>query len=185
MPEPRATYRLEQHNQERNTDTTWRFRSAAPDGDSTQPGYACWGAWFRMKQGPCQPEPFIFLKYDLTDSLRLDNTVSAPGAHRFKVTVSNGQAVQSEEDSAPRIEGLKLWTSTDGGESWERARVIPSQSRDGGSGERTFRVVAVYPKPGQASGSVSLKAEAWDADGNRVEQVIKDAFDLSHRNPRK
>lgn len=83
------------------------------------------------------------------------------------------------ESDAPAITGLRVWTSTDGGDTWNPAKVI-SGGRDGG-GERTYRVTATYPTLSETEGAVSLKAEAWDADGNRIEQVIKDAFKLADR----
>ena len=48
--------------------------------------------------------------------------------------------------------------------------------RSRGRGE--FEVKVRYPSLGLTTGAVSLKAEAWDAGGNRVEQTIVRAYGL-------
>lgn len=187
VPAESGTYRLVQKDEPKGVSTTWTFTSSAPDEEDsnvTNPAYGCAQPHVDDPDAEVEAEPLLFPTYDLTESLRLDNTVPAPGAHRFEVTVSNAQAVQSAA-SVPRIEGLQVRTSTDGGDTWQRARVVPGQSRGDGDGERTFRVVAIYPTPDRTSGTVSLEVEAWDANGNSVKQVINDAFELSHRNPQK
>jgi hypothetical protein len=48
----------------------------------------------------------------------------------------------------------------------------------GHNGTQDYRVIAVYPPLAKTTGSVSLRAESWDADGNRVQQRVDGAFDL-------
>ncbi|MGH3682241.1 MAG: hypothetical protein ACRDT2_18550 [Natronosporangium sp.] len=72
----------------------------------------------------------------------------------------------------PDIAGLKLWVSYDGGDRW-----TPVSVRAKGDGR--FGALLVHPRPDRrASDQVSLKVEAWDVAGNRIEQVTHDAFRL-------
>lgn len=153
------------------TTTTWEFTSGEAAEDHTPVGTLCPGTAFRTSAAPCEPAPLVFLRYDT--KLDRDNTAPARGAHRMEVTAYH------QDPAAPAITGLKVWTSTDGGQSWRPAKVKAGKRM---GGERTYQVTATYPRLSETSGTVSLKAEAWDADGNRIEQVIKDAFTLTdHR----
>ena len=72
----------------------------------------------------------------------------------------------------PAIAGAKLWYSTDDGATWRTARLK-------GAGERgEYRATLDLPSLGRTSGAVSLKVEAWDTAGNRVEQTTTRAFAL-------
>lgn len=77
----------------------------------------------------------------------------------------------------PRASRKAAWIP-DGGETWRPAVVIP---RDGGGNKRQFDVIALYPDNAEPGTAVSLQAVAWDADGNRIEQQLTDAFELSSR----
>jgi hydrogenase maturation factor HypE len=61
--------------------------------------------------------------------------------------------------------------SFDDGAGWEQAKV-----RSRGRGE--FEVKVKYASLAATTGAVSLRAEAWDAGGNRVEQTILRAYGL-------
>jgi hypothetical protein len=91
--------------------STWTFTSSAPSRNTIEPNFACASiasGW----PGNCQPEPMVFLGYDLGPRLRLDNTVPAGLPHLFEVTAyHNSHATRR----MPEIAGLRLWTSTDGG----------------------------------------------------------------------
>lgn len=87
-------------------------------------------------------------------------------------------AYHQDRFAAP-VTGLKLWTSTDDGEHWQRAVVEPNGR--GSHGERTFRVITAYPRIGQTTRAVSIKVVARDADGNTIKQTIIRAFDLEPR----
>jgi hypothetical protein len=64
------------------------------------------------------------------------------------------------------VRSLRVWTSTDGGTTWRRA----STERDG---NRTWDVTLPRVSDGT---SVSLKVDARDADGNRIEQTLVNAY---------
>ncbi|HEY8473566.1 MAG TPA: hypothetical protein VIL37_13150, partial [Natronosporangium sp.] len=152
------------------TETTWTFQAGAPTEEAATPyGYVC---IVRLRlgwhDGPCAPTPAVFVSYDLDESLALDNTVRAPGAHWFDVYAYHHPSPLP----SPAIAGLKLWASYDGGERW-----VPAQVRNEGDGK--FRVKLVHP-PARAEAwqQVSLRVEAWDVEGNRIEQITYDAFRL-------
>ncbi|HYJ69826.1 MAG TPA: hypothetical protein VEX15_19405 [Nocardioidaceae bacterium] len=156
-----------------NTHTTWRFLSSRVSEDETPEGFVCseqiHAAWMGNEiPPPCRAEPLIFLRYDA--GVDLINAVSAAGVHRFDVTAYR------QATDGPRIQGLRLWTSVDGGETWRPAVVIPSGH--GRDGTQDYRCVAVYPPASKTNGSVSLRAESWDTDGNRIEQRVDHAFYL-------
>ena len=152
------------------TTTTWEFISADAVVDRTPPGTLCMETASGTSAAPCEAAPLVFLRYDL--DLGLDNTTPAPGVHRMEVTAYH------QDSAAPAISGLRVWTSIDGGDTWDPARVILGGRS---SGERTYRVIATYPPLSETSGTVSLKVEAWDEDGNRIEQVILNAVELVDR----
>ncbi|WP_157987747.1 S8 family serine peptidase [Jiangella endophytica] len=172
-PEP-ADYRLT--HRFGPTDTAWEFRSGTADEDLLADPYICDSEWMtrilkRPPLGtPCRPEPLIFLRYDL--GLDLTNRVDAPGPQRITVTTDR----QPSARPMPAVEGLRLWVSYDEGSEWTEARVRPR-----GDGE--FDVTALHrPANRRASDVVSLRVEAWDEAGNRVEQTIRNAYRLVDRN---
>ena len=165
LPPEDDTYRLEQDDGK--VRTRWTFHSAAPDANTVTPGSACLGHVFGGWTEPCAPEPLVFVGYELGDTLALDNTVAAPGGHAFDVHVYHSRST----GPMPEIAGLRLWASTDGGEQW---RPVPVRA----TGDGVYRATTSYPTLDQTDGSVALRAEAWDAGGNRIEQVIERAFEL-------
>jgi hypothetical protein len=169
MPAAAADYRLTAVGPK--TDAAWTFSSAAPVTDTRQPGYRCLMELLFGSTDPCAPSPMVFASYDLAGSLGTDNTVRAPGVHRFRVHAYHSPSPVP----MPAVAGLKLWVSYDGGGRWAPARVTAR-----GDGE--FEVTVFHP-PARARGSdsVSLRVEAWDADGNRLEQTTLDAFGLSEQ----
>lgn len=144
--------------------TTWNFTSAAPTSDQTPPGTYCPGPIIGV-HGPCQAVPLIFLRYDAgTD---LNNAITAPGGHRIQITAYH------QNTSAPAITGMKVWISIDGEKTWQPAATLLDQG--GGVYVATYFV----PQVSASSGSVSLKAQAQDAGGNDVTQIIDNAYSLS------
>lgn len=176
FPTGAGTYRLEldvAEGVERffpRTEAAWTFRSAPPTEEAARRyGYACLARdLLQLHSGACAPVPAVFVSYDLAESLALDNTVKAPGAQWIDVYAYHHPSPLA----SPRIAGLKLWASYDGGQHWTQAQV-----RDEGDGH--FRVKLVHPPSQKRPGDrVTLKVEAWDVDGNRLEQVTYDAFRL-------
>lgn len=168
MTEERAGYRLTADGPQ--TDVTWTFDSSEPVEDTRRGGYRCFPEMVLGVTDPCAPEPIVFVSYDMADSLAADNTVQAPGAQRFTVHAYHSPSTAP----MPPIAGLKLWISYDG-EEWERVRV-----RDAGDG--VFEATAVHPPARRrASDQVTLRVEAWDEAGNRIEQITRDAYSLRDR----
>lgn len=93
-----------------------------------------------------------------------------PGTRQLDVTVYH------QAQGPLRPASLKVWTSTDGGRTWQPARL-----RDGDEGSHT----ATYTLPDiqQTNGSLSIKAQATDAGGNDVTQILTDAVRLTAATP--
>jgi hypothetical protein len=145
-------------------DTTWTFRSEAPTGKEVSETYDPLG----LCAVGCGALPLIFLRYDL--DLGADNRVEAPGEHVITVTAYR----QPTSAPTPALSGLTVQASFDGGAHWRRVPATPL-------GDGRYRVVVPHPKLAATSGTVSLKTEVWDAAGNRVEQVLRDAYGLVER----
>lgn len=171
LPDGTADYRLEFEDQQ--TETSWQFRSGPPAEAADQLGYQCFGRdYLRRHDGPCGPVPAVFVSYDLGDGLAMDNTVQAPGTQWFDVYAYH----HPSPHPTPEIAGLRLWVSYDQQE-WTPALVRPA-------GDGRFEVTLLHPPArNRASDQVSLKVEAWDADGNRIEQLTRDAYTLTDRSP--
>jgi hypothetical protein len=98
----------------------------------------------------------------------MDNTVRAPGVQRFDVYAYH----HPSPAPMPAIAGLKLWASYDGGQHWTPVKV---QAK----GDGRYQATLVHPPANRrASDHVSLKVDAWDKAGNRLEQTTTDAFNL-------
>jgi hypothetical protein len=156
LPAQQARYKLV------TPTTTWDFTSAEPSADQTPQGTYCAGVDFGVSTAPCQADPLVYLRYDA--GLSLANTIS-PGVQRLQVTGYH------QDPSAPPVTGLKLWTSTDGGKTWQQA--VVTGGRDG-----TFTAVYTVPASG-TNGYVSIKAQASDAAGNDITQEIDNAYGIA------
>jgi hypothetical protein len=162
LPAQKARYQLTLDGGD--TSTSWDFTSAEPATDHTPTGLECAGTALGVSAAPCQSDPLVFLRYDA--GLNLANAWTAPGAHQLQVTAYHQAA------KAPAITSLKLWTSINGGATWKKATLS-----SGGNG--TYTTAITIPKPGSTSGTVSIKAQAQDAAGNDVTQIIYDAWNLT------
>jgi hypothetical protein len=142
--------------------TTWDFTSVNPATDHTPAGTFCTGTYFGATTAPCQAEPLVFLRYNA--GLSLANTIT-PGVHQLQITGYH------QDPAAPPVTSLKLWTSTDGGKTWQQARV---------SGGRGGNFTAIYTVPASGTnGYVSIKAEASDSAGNDITQKIDNAYAIA------
>jgi subtilisin family serine protease len=148
---------------EQGSQSRWEFTSRTVTEDDPPDGIACWATFFTGSTEPCRAEPLVFVNY--TPELGLDNKARAGRSGEIQVEAYH------HEPGGPRIAGLKLWVSTNDGGTWQLAKV---KSRGDGVYEAEVR----YPRLSQTNGFVSLKAEAWDVAGNRVEQTVERAFGL-------
>ncbi|MFD1936676.1 S8 family serine peptidase [Nonomuraea mangrovi] len=164
LPKEQGVYRLTAKNDLQ--DIEWTF-TAPPAKEQLRPGSNCY-AWFvdgLVEQ--CRTTPAVYVSYDLGDSLSAANTVAAGRRHTFELEAYRGPSAAK----MPAISGVRLWTSTDDGATWQPADL--KRSRDG-----VYTAGAGYPAYRATKGAVSLKVEAWDAAGNRVRQTTLRAFNL-------
>ncbi|SED83203.1 S8 family serine peptidase [Jiangella alba] len=106
--------------------------------------------------------PLLTLSYGVDVSPL--NVGAKPGAQFVDLTVGHQPG-----SAASRVSGATVAVSFDDGASWRPARVLPR-------GDGTFRAV-VNRVPDGAS-HLSLRVEAWDRDGNRIEQEVLRAYAL-------
>ncbi|MET8001732.1 S8 family peptidase [Nonomuraea glycinis] len=164
LPEGSGTYRLTAKNAAH--DAEWTFE-APPAEKTALPGMSC-GIWhYAQTYLPCRPTPAVFAGYDLDDSLSIDNTVPAGRSHKFTVEAYHSPSPVK----MPKIAGLKLWMSTDDGAKWTSVKV--KRDRDG-----AYTASTHYPSLRDTKGAVSLKVEAWDAEGNTLKQTSTRLFNL-------
>jgi hypothetical protein len=121
-------------------------------------------AWnFRSQAPPTEASvalPVVALRF----TPNLDDRNAAPRGRPFVIPFEVSRQLGA---TAARLESLRLEASFDGGQSWRRAIVLRF-------GDRGFALV-FHPDRGS---SVSLRANARDRDGNRVEQTILGAYRL-------
>jgi hypothetical protein len=72
----------------------------------------------------------------------------------------------------PAVNDLRVQVSYDHGKTWQPAVVNRTANGE-------YRVIYTHPPLGDTAGTVSLRAQASDEDGNRVEQTMLDAYRLS------
>ncbi|MGH3681371.1 MAG: S8 family serine peptidase, partial [Natronosporangium sp.] len=133
--------------------TAWTFASGAPP------------------DGETEILPLLQASYDV--ELDLTNTAPHPRDSRSPATLGLRVAHQNGAQ-APAIAGARVWISYDDGATWE-----PRPVRDLGDG--AYRSILNSPDPADTPGFLSLRVEAWDADGNRIEQEILRAWQLPPR----
>jgi PA domain len=146
-----------------NLDTDWTFSSGHPTHTGMSDGYFCYG-WYYHLADPCAATPMIMLRYNAFASL--GNAVTAGGRQRLQITTYD-QATSQPTD----IASLKFWTSTDGGATWQQARV----SR-GGNG--SFWADYSVPALGDTSRTLSIRAQAADAAGDTINQTYYNDYTL-------
>lgn len=109
-------------------------------------------------------QPLLSVDYDVP--VGLDNTVRSGLLHTIGLTVSHPDGL----DRPARVRDLRLWASYDDGDSWHRVLALPS---GGTRGAAEFTALLLHPL---REGQVSLKVEAADQDGNRIEQTVISAY---------
>lgn len=150
-------------------ETVWEYHSQQPaERDALDPQLeVCLAEGFGLPdvQGPCSPEPLIFLKYDL--ALRLDNTVPTNRPHQITVT----SYYQERLSELPLVTTLEIAVSYDGGQSWQSVDVAAE-------GDSNFTATLRHPRSA-AGEPVALRVSAIDNQGNSVVQTMPEAFRLS------
>lgn len=130
-------------------------------------------AWSFTSQRPAagaEPVPMLTVDYELPLDLR--NTVPHPRDRQGQSTLQ--VRVQQQDASLPAVAGARVWVSYDDGLRWQQRPV-----RDRGDGHFEVNLPG-RPASGNAD-AVSVKVEAWDAEGNRVEQEVIRAWHLPGR----
>ncbi|NUP02433.1 MAG: S8 family serine peptidase [Nonomuraea sp.] len=163
LPKEEGVYRLEQSGA--GSVNAWTFHSKARDEDTVPPTTDCHP--IMGTSGSCNPQPLVFVGYDLLDTQALDNTVRAGRRHTFQIDVTHSPSAER----MPAVAGLKLAYSTDDGRTWKDAKV--RRVRTG-----VYTTTLTYPALADTKGAVTLKAEAWDTGGNKIEQTTTRAFPL-------
>jgi subtilisin family serine protease len=168
MPKEPGTYQytVDFTQQGRRTTSAWTFRSETVTAHTAQPGVVCVPN-LGGSTTPCRPEPLVFATFDLGDSAALDTTVAAGRPHHFTMYAYHSRST----GPMPKIAGARVWYSTDDGATWRTAPL--SGGKDG-----RYTIRADYPALAATSGAVSVKVEAWDSTGNRLEQTTLRAFPL-------
>lgn len=158
VPPGRATYQLRQQTERPDaelapsTDTTWTFTTEPGKGKALPDRVPCQG----LDDG-CAALPLLFA--DTATDADLQHRLTA-GRHTLRLDVTREQYA-----TGSAVGNATVQVSYDDGKSWQDLRVT------GANG--AFR--AAYTVPAGASG-VSFKLAAWDAQGNRIDQVLPHAY---------
>ncbi|MEU9508553.1 S8 family serine peptidase [Micromonospora sp. NPDC048170] len=148
----------------RNIDTEWTFRTRRAD-PGTQAG-PCLVTVYSPQLGPCTPQRKLFLNYDV--DLALDNTARAG---RAQVITVSGYG-ESYTDPDARLTSLTAEVSYDSGTTWHRAKAV----KVNGAGD--YKLIIKHPILDRTDGTVSLRVDATDNQGNTIKQTIKQAYGL-------
>ncbi|MFF3838662.1 S8 family serine peptidase [Streptomyces sp. NPDC001930] len=141
--------------------TEWNFSQAAPTIMAVKD---CDTA-FIPKPMVCEPMPVVLLDYDLP----LNELNQARAGLPFTFTVDGARAKGWTGSTA--MAGAKVSVSYDDGATWQSAKVLRKDSN-------SFQALLWHPKLADTNGYVTLKSEAWDAEGSRTVQTITRAYAL-------
>ncbi|MPZ28475.1 MAG: S8 family serine peptidase [Micromonosporaceae bacterium] len=124
-------------------------------------------AWTVQSQRPAGDDPAVLplLLVDYDVDLDLQNTLVPQARPTVELQVRHQPGA---EEAA--VQQLRVWASYDDGGSWQRIPVLPHR---GGA----FTAIFAMPPPAEAE-FASLRVEAVDADGNRIEQEVSRAWRL-------
>ncbi|HEY8453448.1 MAG TPA: S8 family serine peptidase [Natronosporangium sp.] len=155
-----ATYRLELELT--RSDEVWTT-STATRTVWTLPG---------LRPGPgSELLPLLLVDYDV--DVDLTNTAPHPRDRRGPAVLDLTVHHQVGVDG-PEIADARLWLSFDDGRTW-----LSRQGKDLGDGR--FRFPLPSRGPAGTTGYVSLRVEAWDVAGNRIDQEVTRAWRLPPR----
>jgi hypothetical protein len=147
LPAQTQTYRM---RFESHRDTAWWPLST----DVTTE----WGFTSASTQAPTIL-PLLQLDYGVTG---LDELNTGGRSTRLQLKVSH-----QDGSTGGTVQGLKLWSSSDGGTSWSPVRVATGKK----AGEYSATVTAPA-----GSTSVSLRSQAWDDAGSTFSETVVDAW---------
>ncbi|WP_406056405.1 serine protease [Streptomyces sp. NBC_01077] len=133
---------------------SYRLSATAIRGDGTSTSGRVTTAWTFTSAAASRPTALPLSTVRFTPALDLGGTAPAGTLVRVPVTVQGAAA-------ASGVRSLTVSLSTDNGTTWTRVPVV-----DGQAGFRT-------PGPG---GSVSLRAELTDTQGNTLTQTLTNAY---------
>lgn len=138
--------------------TVWTWRSARTAAAKLPPGWFC--PVSRSGERVCAVQPMITLRYGVVGEAL--NGSANPGQQVIRVSVGHIQLA-----ARPRITGLTLQVSFDGGKTWRAARVT------GVNG--SYAVVFTAP----AGVTVTMRTHATDAAGGSVTETIDNAYQIA------
>ncbi|MEU0369545.1 S8 family serine peptidase [Streptomyces sp. NPDC006283] len=141
--------------------TEWNFSQAAP---TTMAIKDCDTAFIPTPK-VCEPMPVVLLDYDLP----LNELNQARAGLPFTFTVDGTRAKGWTGSTA--MAGAKVSVSYDDGATWKQTKVLRKDSN-------SFQALLWHPKLAATNGFVTLRTEAWDAEGNRTTQTITRAYAL-------
>ncbi|MEU7749792.1 S8 family serine peptidase [Nonomuraea sp. NPDC049158] len=174
LPEGEARYRLTdkfhtpQPLQKYATDvaTEWTFKSKRPTGGlRTLDDGLCVGWFFASTLAPCEPVRRLNLRYDL--DLDLDNTTAAARPH--KITITGYQGSYDVPDA--RLGSLKLSVTYDDGAHWKPVTTAKKNAT-------SYTATIAHPALSATNGTVGIRAQGVDAEGNTIDQTITRAYGL-------
>ncbi|MBT2227670.1 S8 family serine peptidase [Nonomuraea sp. NEAU-A123] len=174
LPEGESRYRLTdkfhtpQPLQQYATDvaTEWTFSSKRPTGGmQTLSDGLCVGWFFASTLTPCEPVRRLNLRYDL--DLDLDNKTAAAKPH--KITVTGYQGSYDVPDA--RLGSLKLSVTYDDGAHW---KAVTTSKKNATS----YTATIAHPALSATNGTVGIRAQGVDAEGNTIDQTITRAYGL-------
>ncbi|MDQ3787299.1 MAG: S8 family serine peptidase, partial [Actinomycetota bacterium] len=129
-------------------------------------------AWTITSQAAATRQVLPFLMVDYDTDLDLTNTAAHPRTQRGSVLDLDVRHQAGADAGA--VAGAKVWISYDDGATWEGRPVR-------NLGEGRFQAILPSKDAEDTNGFAAIKVEAWDADGNRVEQEVTRAWRMSTR----
>jgi hypothetical protein len=113
----------------------------------------------------CEPMPVVLLDHDLP----LNELSQAPVGLPFTFTVDGTRAKGWTGSTA--VAGAKVSVSYGDGATWKQTKVLRKDSN-------SLQALLWRQELAATNGFVTLRAEAWDAAGNRTTQTITQAYAL-------
>jgi hypothetical protein len=143
------------------TQTVWTWRSAHEAGATVPAGWDCFGNTIASPGSrDCAAQPMMTLEYAVANE-GLNGSVAA-GQQKIRVSAGHIQLA-----AQPKVTGLTMQVSFNGGKTWRTARITGS----GGGYEATFSA--------PAGAMVTMRTSATDAAGGSVTETIDSAYQIA------